>query len=86
MQAVRVCVPGQLVTTTVFVLAACTTSSTAATLDAESVAPRSSEVCVAGTGRWLLVGERAAMNRAFRRRLNTTPGDHRRHFGQLVGP
>jgi transcriptional regulator GlxA family with amidase domain len=25
------------------------------------------------------------MNRAFRRRLNTTPGDHRRHFGHLAG-
>ncbi|WP_040339654.1 GlxA family transcriptional regulator [Candidatus Blastococcus massiliensis] len=24
------------------------------------------------------------MNRAFRRRLNTTPGDHRRHFGHLA--
>jgi transcriptional regulator GlxA family with amidase domain len=25
------------------------------------------------------------MNRAFRRRLSTTPGDHRRHFGHLAG-
>ncbi|WP_255407335.1 helix-turn-helix domain-containing protein [Blastococcus haudaquaticus] len=24
------------------------------------------------------------MNRSFRRRLNTTPGDHRRHFGSLA--
>ena len=31
-------------------------------------------------------GAPETMNRAFRRRLNTTPGDHRHHFGQLAGP
>ena len=30
-------------------------------------------------------GAPETMNRAFRRRLNTTPGDHRRHFGHLAG-
>ena len=30
-------------------------------------------------------GAPETMNRAFRRRLNTTPGDHRRHFGQPTG-
>ena len=30
-------------------------------------------------------GSPETMNRTFRRRLNTTPGDHRRHFGQLTG-
>ncbi len=29
-------------------------------------------------------GAPETMNRAFRRRLNTTPGDHRRHFGHLA--
>ncbi|HEU0102704.1 MAG TPA: GlxA family transcriptional regulator [Mycobacteriales bacterium] len=29
-------------------------------------------------------GAPETMNRAFRRRLNTTPGDHRRHFGYLA--
>jgi transcriptional regulator GlxA family with amidase domain len=29
-------------------------------------------------------GAPETMNRAFRRRLNTTPGDHRRHFGHLT--
>ena len=29
-------------------------------------------------------GTPETMNRAFRRRLDTTPGDHRRHFGQLA--
>jgi transcriptional regulator GlxA family with amidase domain len=29
-------------------------------------------------------GAPETMNRAFRRRLNTTPGDHRRHFGDLA--
>jgi transcriptional regulator GlxA family with amidase domain len=28
-------------------------------------------------------GTPETMNRAFRRRLNTTPGDHRRHFGAV---
>jgi transcriptional regulator GlxA family with amidase domain len=31
-------------------------------------------------------GASETMNRAFRRRLNTTPGDHRRHFGHLALP
>jgi transcriptional regulator GlxA family with amidase domain len=31
-------------------------------------------------------GTPETMNRAFRRRLNTTPGDHRRHFGHLALP
>jgi transcriptional regulator GlxA family with amidase domain len=29
-------------------------------------------------------GTPETMNRAFRRRLNTTPGDHRRHFGDVA--
>lgn len=31
-------------------------------------------------------GTPETMNRAFRRRLNTTPGDHRHHFGETATP